>query len=137
VIPKRVGYPFSHKGALLSVGWMKCLLRLAVESVRRNCVRKKNWKLIVQETVHEGSVVVFVCRAVCQTICQRPSKAPKASRHGGMFAVTVCLAASSPFCGNCGSPTANVLQNPMSWLHKVEDLFVSISVILMQYVGGA
>jgi hypothetical protein len=38
------------------------------------------------------------------------------------------LAALSRFCENCGSPTANVLQTPMSWLHKAEDPFVTIWV---------
>ncbi|KAH7021704.1 hypothetical protein B0J12DRAFT_393208 [Macrophomina phaseolina] len=39
-----------------------------------------------------------------------------------------CRAASNPLCGNCGSHTAKILYTPMSWLHTVEDPFVSIWV---------
>ncbi|KAK3312959.1 hypothetical protein B0H66DRAFT_569253 [Apodospora peruviana] len=39
-----------------------------------------------------------------------------------------CRAASKPFCGNCGSPSAGILQTPMSWLHNVQDPFVVIWV---------
>ncbi|KAK3324913.1 hypothetical protein B0H66DRAFT_547017 [Apodospora peruviana] len=34
-----------------------------------------------------------------------------------------CRAASKPFCGNCGSPSAGILQTPISWLHNVKDPF--------------
>jgi hypothetical protein len=40
----------------------------------------------------------------------------------------ICRATSNPRCGNCGSPTAKILQTPMSWLHVVDDPFVSIWV---------
>jgi hypothetical protein len=40
----------------------------------------------------------------------------------------ICLATSNPRCGNCGSPTAQILQSPMSWLHKVDDPFVNVLV---------
>jgi hypothetical protein len=39
-----------------------------------------------------------------------------------------CRKASNPRCGNCGSPTAKVLQTPMSWLHIVENPFVCVWV---------
>ncbi|KAL8284678.1 hypothetical protein RB600_009212 [Gaeumannomyces tritici] len=39
-----------------------------------------------------------------------------------------CRAASSPFCGICGSPIATVLQTPMSWLHKASNPFVGVFV---------
>ncbi|KAL8377052.1 hypothetical protein RB595_007946 [Gaeumannomyces hyphopodioides] len=39
-----------------------------------------------------------------------------------------CRAASSPFCGICGSPVATVLQTPMSFLDKAEDPFVGVLV---------
>lgn len=39
-----------------------------------------------------------------------------------------CRQASNPRCGNCGSPTAKVLQTPMSWLHIVENPFVCVWV---------
>ncbi|KAL8367271.1 hypothetical protein RB599_010320 [Gaeumannomyces hyphopodioides] len=39
-----------------------------------------------------------------------------------------CRAASSPFCGICGSPVATVLQTPMSFLNRAEDPFVGVLV---------
>ena len=39
-----------------------------------------------------------------------------------------CHAASNPKCQSCGSPTAKVLQTPMSWLHIVDEPFVNVFV---------
>jgi len=39
-----------------------------------------------------------------------------------------CLRQSDPRCGSCGSPTIKTLQTPMSWLHIVEDPFVTVLV---------
>jgi len=39
-----------------------------------------------------------------------------------------CLAASSPKCQSCGSPTVKILQTPMSWLHVVNNPFVNVFV---------
>ncbi|PVH91305.1 hypothetical protein DM02DRAFT_734224 [Periconia macrospinosa] len=39
-----------------------------------------------------------------------------------------CRAASNPKCQNCGSPTAKVLQTPMSWLHLVDEPFINVLV---------
>ncbi|KAH6959925.1 hypothetical protein BKA56DRAFT_599820 [Ilyonectria sp. MPI-CAGE-AT-0026] len=39
-----------------------------------------------------------------------------------------CRAASNPFCENCGLFAMNILQSPMSWLHRAEDPFVGIWV---------
>ncbi|KAH6962123.1 hypothetical protein BKA56DRAFT_598363 [Ilyonectria sp. MPI-CAGE-AT-0026] len=39
-----------------------------------------------------------------------------------------CCAASNPFCENCGLFAMNILQSPISWLYRAEDLFVGIWV---------
>ena len=39
-----------------------------------------------------------------------------------------CRAASNPKCQNCGSPTVQVLQTPMSWLHIVDEPFINVLV---------
>lgn len=39
-----------------------------------------------------------------------------------------CLATSNDYCGICGSPTVNISQIPMSWLHKPDDPYVALWV---------
>lgn len=41
---------------------------------------------------------------------------------------TDCRQASDPHCGKCGSPTVRILQTPMSFLHHVDEPFVSVFV---------
>lgn len=39
-----------------------------------------------------------------------------------------CLAASNDYCGICGFPTEDILQIPLSWLHKPEDPYIALWV---------
>src|SRR5947207_14475902 len=39
-----------------------------------------------------------------------------------------CRVASNPKCQSCGSPTVKILLTPMSWLHIVDEPFVSVFV---------
>jgi len=59
-------------------------------------------------------------------------------RYGSLFLAAVrpilkeheaaCRGAPKGFCGNCGQPSAGVLQTPMSWLHHAEDPLLAVFI---------